>query len=293
MFTAGFLALFIDIELLAELVSIGTLVVFCSVCAGVLFRRYHVHGSGQPMRPVLSRLGGVVLAAIGFSVSFTEHAPLYVPAIFLVIWLGITCSFLMLPVVYIPQVFRCPASPFLPSLGMLATLHLIGSLGWPAYVRWIVWFTLGTVVYLSYGMHKSQAGEGLGPRTPDGRTCRAGSLEQTLMGPAGSPTTTASTDVSAHGAPPGDVLPSLAGPPTHRHNGSFSGGPGVHASEVELAETGRAGRLSTGEQACEGGHCPPGGDRAGLLAPGSQRSDGLGHGSGPGRGGGRGNGGRF
>lgn len=39
----------------------GTLVVFCSVCAGVLFRRYHVHGSGEPVRPVLNRLGAVVL----------------------------------------------------------------------------------------------------------------------------------------------------------------------------------------------------------------------------------------
>ncbi len=36
--TAGILALFFDIEVLAELVSIGTLVVFAMVCAGVLFR---------------------------------------------------------------------------------------------------------------------------------------------------------------------------------------------------------------------------------------------------------------
>lgn len=35
--------------------------VFCSVCAGVLFRRYHVHGSGEPVGPVLKRLGAVVL----------------------------------------------------------------------------------------------------------------------------------------------------------------------------------------------------------------------------------------
>lgn len=47
MFTAGFLALFIDIELLAELVSIGTLVVFAMVCAGVLFRCARVRGSAS------------------------------------------------------------------------------------------------------------------------------------------------------------------------------------------------------------------------------------------------------
>ncbi|KAG2448496.1 hypothetical protein HYH02_006387 [Chlamydomonas schloesseri] len=166
MFTAGFLALFIEIELLAELVSIGTLVVFCSVCAGVLFRRYHVHGSGEPLRPVLGRLGGVVLAAICFSVSFTEAAPAWVPSLFLAAWFAVTLSFYKLPVRYTPQVFRCPLSPWLPSAGMLATLHLIGSLGWPAYVRWIVWFSLGTTVYLTYGMHRSQVGAAVaGPAT--------------------------------------------------------------------------------------------------------------------------------
>ena len=34
MLTAGTLALFFDIEILAELVSIGTLVVFAMVCSG-------------------------------------------------------------------------------------------------------------------------------------------------------------------------------------------------------------------------------------------------------------------
>ncbi len=38
MCTAGVLALFLDIEMLSELVSIGTLVVFAMVCLGVLFR---------------------------------------------------------------------------------------------------------------------------------------------------------------------------------------------------------------------------------------------------------------
>lgn len=72
----------------------------------------------------------------------------------------------------VPQVFRCPLSPFLPSLGMLATLHLIGSLGWPAYVRWIVWFTIGTTVYLCYGMHRSQVRLDRGTAAADTRDWR-------------------------------------------------------------------------------------------------------------------------
>lgn len=58
--------------MLAELVSIGTLVVFAMVCAGVLFRRYHVRGEGDALRPVLLRLLALILTSISFSLSFIE-----------------------------------------------------------------------------------------------------------------------------------------------------------------------------------------------------------------------------
>lgn len=38
MVTGGVFAMLFDIEVLASLVSIGTLFVFCTVCAGVLMR---------------------------------------------------------------------------------------------------------------------------------------------------------------------------------------------------------------------------------------------------------------
>ena len=76
------------------------------------------------------------------------------------LWAVATASFLTLPVRYTPTVFKVPFVPFVPSLGVLACLHLIGSLGWPAYVRWIIWFTLGTTVYLTYSLHHSQVGVG-------------------------------------------------------------------------------------------------------------------------------------
>ena len=77
-----------------------------------------------------------------------------------VLWLCATASFLMLPVRHTPTKFKVPLSPLLPSAGMLSCLHLIGSLGWPAYVRWLVWFLLGTAVYLCYGLHHTQVGGG-------------------------------------------------------------------------------------------------------------------------------------
>jgi hypothetical protein len=137
----------------------GTLFVFFVVCSGVLFRRYHVPGPGQGSpAPVLWRLLAVAAASVGFSVSYTERAPAAVPASFLALWLGATMAFYTLPVTLPgnPLVFRVPLSPLLPCAGILATLHLIGSLGWPAYVRWVVWWAAGSCVYLGYGLHRTQ-----------------------------------------------------------------------------------------------------------------------------------------
>ncbi|GAX78790.1 hypothetical protein CEUSTIGMA_g6227.t1 [Chlamydomonas eustigma] len=156
MITAGLLALLFDIDVLAELVSIGTLVVFAMVCSGIIFRRYWVRGEGEPLRPIGLRLVAVSVASIAFSISFTEGAPVAVPICMLALWAAATASFLMLPVRYVPETYRCPLCPWLPSLGMLCTLHLIGSLGWPAYLRWIIWLSLSTLVYLLYGLHRSQ-----------------------------------------------------------------------------------------------------------------------------------------
>ena len=60
----GLLALLLNIDVLAELVSIGTLYVFMSVCCGVLFRRYHPPGSPRGAN-ILGRIGAVAAAAAG------------------------------------------------------------------------------------------------------------------------------------------------------------------------------------------------------------------------------------
>jgi APA family basic amino acid/polyamine antiporter len=61
---AGILALLLNIDVLAELVSIGTLYVFAMVCAGVLFRRYHQPGSPYAAN-ILWRIGIMTASSVG------------------------------------------------------------------------------------------------------------------------------------------------------------------------------------------------------------------------------------
>ena len=60
----GLLALLVNIESLAELVSIGTLFVFFCVCAGCLRRRYYEPGRSAP-GPLILRCAIMTLFNLG------------------------------------------------------------------------------------------------------------------------------------------------------------------------------------------------------------------------------------
>jgi APA family basic amino acid/polyamine antiporter len=152
--SAGLLALLVDIDALAQLVSIGTLCVFCFVCAAVLARRYLPVDAGAPRAPVLLRVGGIAASALCFAFA-TELLAAHPSAIafatpFLLIYIGLTASFLWLPVHTRPKRFAVPLTPFVPALGMYATLQLIASLGPIAWLRFILYYTLCTGVYCYY-----------------------------------------------------------------------------------------------------------------------------------------------
>lgn len=151
---SGLLALFLDIGTLSELVSIGTLYVFYAVCAAVIYRRYADDKTSK--QRVLKGLGLLSMTAILSSMTFHFHAPWLIVTLSLCLWMAVACSFYFLPIVYVPLKFSVPFFPITPSLGILFTLYLIGSLGWLAYVRFVVWMAVGVAVYAFYGVHAAE-----------------------------------------------------------------------------------------------------------------------------------------
>ena len=151
--SAGLLALLVDIDALAQLVSIGTLCVFCFVCAAVLARRY-MPPDPAPRTPVLMRVAGVAASALifAFATELLSKRPAAIAFAtpVLLVYLGLSASFLWLPQHYKPKKFAVPLMPFVPCLGMYATLQLIASLGPVAWLRFIVYYTLCSGVYAYY-----------------------------------------------------------------------------------------------------------------------------------------------
>jgi basic amino acid/polyamine antiporter, APA family len=157
--TSGMLGILLDISVLAELVSVGTLYVFFAVCAGVLYRRYAEPGEEDGAnRDVILRITAITAFSLAFTISFqVSSAPWWVAALFLLGWLLSTLSMLFsLSVLYTPTKFEVPFFPFTPALGILFNVHLIGSLGWISYVRFAVWMVIGVLIYLFYGANGAE-----------------------------------------------------------------------------------------------------------------------------------------
>lgn len=188
---AAAFAFVMDIDALAELVSVGTLYVFYTVCAGVYYRRLdsysalyviseveadyngRARGAGLAGGPeaikggAKSRIAGLTVASLGMSISYTLAAPSFIVFAFVSavsIMLGsmllhwYRCEkFAPAPTQAVPRLstsavlFKVPFFPITPALGMIFTIHLLCSLGLMAYIRFTVWMLIGALIYVLYG----------------------------------------------------------------------------------------------------------------------------------------------
>ncbi|GMH41346.1 hypothetical protein BSKO_09256 [Bryopsis sp. KO-2023] len=156
---AGLPSLFLDIEILSEMVSIGTLFVFFLVCLGVLWKTYYIPCSEAPKTGLVLVLSFVTLMSIGVGLSSELGGGLVVTLCLLGAWLIGTLALLAFPILHKTDKFTVPLKPLIPSAGILFTVHLMCSLGWPAYLRFGVWQIVGIVFYLCYGVHTPRSHE--------------------------------------------------------------------------------------------------------------------------------------
>ncbi|MDP2435739.1 MAG: amino acid permease, partial [archaeon] len=164
---SALIALFVDLQNLTEMISIGTLMAFALVCAGVIIIRYR---PDQPLTPAEDAARTRVLPprfipllVVGFTVSSILFAascvaqwglwfslPLALPPLVLY-------GLLQLQVpVNIPMTFSCPLVPLLPCLGILANIFIIVGLPIESAYRVIIWSVLCFIIYFAYGLHHSR-----------------------------------------------------------------------------------------------------------------------------------------
>ncbi|KAJ7974876.1 putative Cationic amino acid transporter [Quillaja saponaria] len=164
-FTAG-IALFTDLNVLLNLVTIGTLFVFYMVANAVIYRRYVAVGTTNPW-PTLSFLCSFSLTSIIFALIW-HFAPPGKPKAYMlcacsVIAIAILQVFhCMVPQARKPEFWGVPLMPWIPSISIFLNIFLLGSLDGPSYVRFGFFSALAILVYVFYSVHASYDAEGDG-----------------------------------------------------------------------------------------------------------------------------------
>lgn len=153
------IALFTELDILLNLVSIGTLFVFYMVANAVIYRRYVSVGSAG-WRPTMT-----------FLVSFT-----FVSTLFTLLWHFLVagtakalllggCTLAAVSMLYAfqffvpqarkPEFWGVPLMPWIPSISIFMNVFLLGSMDRGSYLRFAFLTVLAILVYVLYSVHAS------------------------------------------------------------------------------------------------------------------------------------------
>jgi APA family basic amino acid/polyamine antiporter len=164
------LACFVPLAALANLISLGTLMVFTFVNAGVILLRTQQDADTMDEEHEKSRLSVGQLLSI-FTLTLTgasfliAHSAVWRPLpLVLLLAVAIISAVLVsrsigsspsaLPALQ-PHSFQCPCVPLVPLAGIACNAFMMGSLPVSAWLFCFVWLTGGVTFYLAYGIHHS------------------------------------------------------------------------------------------------------------------------------------------
>ena len=148
------LAFFMTLADLTDAISIGTLLAFSLVCAGVIVLRYTRQNSNHYLPTLLVFLFTklCLLSAVAFHYAF----PLPVMIAAGVVAFLIFVFMLFLKPVNVPTTFRCPLVPFVPCMGIAINMYMMAGLSYAAWIRLAVWMVVGVSIYFLYGIYCSK-----------------------------------------------------------------------------------------------------------------------------------------
>lgn len=148
-FIVGIPALFMNLTMVTDLCSIGTLFAFVLVCGGVLV----LHGRKQnPIKPVLTPFINAkwIMIILFFTMFFIfnnfynwDHIPISLIVFSISILVFLVLSFK----------YRLSA---IPLLGLLCCFYMMTELNLSNWIGFGIWMVIGLVVYFVYGIKNSQ-----------------------------------------------------------------------------------------------------------------------------------------
>lgn len=153
-------ALFLNLDIVLSLTSIGTLFAFVLVCAGVLILQDHPdkpktgfkvpYINGKYIVPILYMVTWICVLAFDFSgfksrIDFSGNFLLKIPMItFIIVTTYVT----------IRTWFKNYS--LIPVLGLFSCMYLLTGESWTNWARFLIWLVVGLVIYFIYGRKNSR-----------------------------------------------------------------------------------------------------------------------------------------
>ena len=157
------LAFFTSLDILINMVSIGTLFVFYMVAQALIFRRHYKRGVNSPL-PALLFLFLLSATTVAFVLFYQLQRDKY--------WGLILCAgaamvetlvfWLLCPQVHAPDTWKTPLMPWMAVLSVFLNVFLLGSLDQASYERFGIFAAALILLYLLYSVHASWDLEGTG-----------------------------------------------------------------------------------------------------------------------------------
>lgn len=149
-------ALFTSLDVLSSVFSFSTLCIFMFVAIALLVRRYYVKDATprNDLVKFLICLFVIICSSIGVTVLWNADKGGWIwYVVFGVIWLLGTLWMAFLPKHRLPKVWGVPLVPWLPALSIGINVFLIGSLGYVAFLRFLICTAVMVAYYLLVGVH--------------------------------------------------------------------------------------------------------------------------------------------
>lgn len=155
---ASFFALFWNIDELSNMISVGTLLAFTLVSAGVITLRYG-DSPYPPKLPLIPILCALFAACVAFGLVVKFNLEYYYMIAAFVVFLGLVILLYVIKprdIQMKKDVFSCPWVPGLPAVGMLVNTIMITHVDKWALLRVVVWAAVGMAIYFLYGIKHSK-----------------------------------------------------------------------------------------------------------------------------------------
>ncbi|KAF5729651.1 putative cationic amino acid transporter [Tripterygium wilfordii] len=155
------IALFTDLSIVFEMISISTLLVFYLVANALIYRRYVIISKNPPSHTLLYLLV-LSSSAIGFSLSWKLEQHLWGLPVFGGLMIAMTGLFIYM----VPEgmgrsreEWSVPLMPWPAAISIFLSLFLMTTLKLLSFQRFATWACLITIFYVLYGVHSTYQAE--------------------------------------------------------------------------------------------------------------------------------------